>query len=302
MADFDMSIWEAPYNHITGMCIHDLLMARTAARSIHGLLVALTLFFLFPFLNILSLFLLTMNPEWIQSDRITRRHGFARQGPPDEIWPETDAFLPGVLEQDALYTPQFEDPSFPPTRPTHQSSGQYGYRGRPASQPYPQNYAAGMGKIQRTGDTWGGPNNQVSRLPNSQSLEEPQEGVRREVANLTRKLVGLQDELAKDCELKEKRCGELEKKWSDLEEQVTRHGNLRDLLIALEEKYKGILRENNKAVAGWIHAAVEGLTEAGTNGELEYKSGTWGEHMGGNDDENQGLLSGMQSNSFDFIK
>ncbi|KAH6670169.1 hypothetical protein B0J14DRAFT_657253 [Halenospora varia] len=260
-----------------------------------------------------------MNPEWIQSDRIPRRPGFARQAaPPDDIWPETDAFLPGVLEQDTSYTQQFEGPSFPPTRPAHQSSGQYGYRGRPASQPYPQNYAAGMGNIQRAGDPlaspfepirtpnnphqWGAPNNQVSRPPNSQSLEEPQEGVRREIANLTRKLAGLQDELAKDRELKEKRCGELEKKWSDLEEKVTGQGNLRDLLTAVEEKYKGILRENNKAVEGWLHAAVEGLTEAGMNGELEYKSGTWDEHMGGDDDENQGLLSGVQSSSFDFIK
>ena len=46
---------------------------------------------------------------------------------------------------------------------------------------------------------------------------------------------------------------------------------------------------------------MEGLTEAGTNGgAVGYKSGTWGEHIEGDDDENQGLLSGAQSNPFDF--
>jgi len=186
-----------------------------------------------------------MNPEWIQSDRIPRRHAFARQDASDEIWPETDAFPLGVLDQDASYTSQFEGSSFSPTRPTHPSSGQYGYRGRPASQPYPQSYAAGMDNIQRARDTrasplepnratnnahqWGAPNNQVSKLPNSQSLE---------IANLNRKLASLQDEITKDRELKDKLLGDQEKKWSDLEGKVTRQGNLRDLLTEVEEKYK----------------------------------------------------------------
>jgi len=61
------------------------------------------------------------------------------------------------------------------------------------------------------------------------------------------------------------------------------------------------LRENNEAIVGWLQEAVEGLTEAGTNGgAVGYKSGTWGEHIEGDDDENQGLLSGAQSNPFDF--
>lgn len=70
------------------------------------------------------------------------------------------------------------------------------------------------------------------------SAEDAQEGFRREVAQLGRRFAILHDELAKDREFKGKRYEELQKKCSDLEERVTGQGKLRDLLTAVEEKYK----------------------------------------------------------------
>lgn len=193
-----------------------------------------------------------MNSAWNQN----RRQVSARQGTPTpEIWQETEPFLQsGVMDQEMSYPTQFEGASFTTTRPTHQSSSQYGYRGRPTSQPHP--YMASMGNVQRDGDIlaspfepirtsnhprqWGAPNNQASRPSDSQALEEPQDGFRREIARLNHRLTSVQDELRKDRELNEKHNGELEKKWNDLEEKFVKHGNLKDILTTVEEKYTNL--------------------------------------------------------------
>ncbi|KAH7393727.1 hypothetical protein BKA64DRAFT_676918 [Cadophora sp. MPI-SDFR-AT-0126] len=253
-----------------------------------------------------------MNSEW--SDQAARRPGFSQQvAPPDDIWSESDALLPGVLDADVPYMPQFEGSSFP-LRPPHQNSGPQGYRGRPASQPYQPSYGAEMGNVRngsslnnasvlaknfQSPQSWGGADNQASRQPTSQALGGTQDNLRREIEDLrrqvesgNRKIGSLRNELMKNRDAFEK----MEQKWRSIEEKVMSYGNLEDLVNTVEGQFKRTMDVNNRSIKLWVQAAVAGIAEETNGGTGEYKNGSWGEQMEGGDGENQ------DGTSFDFMK
>jgi hypothetical protein len=192
------------------------------------------------------------NGNWLQSNRPTPRNGHAREsGPPNAGWAETEPFLEDMLDIDAQYTSQFNGPSFPPTRSTHQSNGQYGYRGRlqnyvgvagnppraaePLGSPFDAFRTPGNTRPNGVNRSWPDLNSPEPRRSNiSPSLEDPRGDSRHEIMNLKHRVVDLEERLAKN--------DELGVKVADLEDKVAqlidlKLGDLADKLAQWEEKF-----------------------------------------------------------------
>ncbi|KAH6698210.1 hypothetical protein BKA61DRAFT_244019 [Leptodontidium sp. MPI-SDFR-AT-0119] len=256
-----------------------------------------------------------MNSEW--SDQAARRSGFSQQAaPPDDIWSENDALLPGVLDADVPFMQQFEGSSFP-IRPPPQNSGPQGYRGRSAPQPNQPGYGPVNGRsgssLTSASDptrnlhspySWGVADNQASKQPTSRALGGAQDDLRRDFDDLrrqvdthNRKLNFLHSELTKNHDEVKERWDAVEEKWNSIDEKVMRYNNPEDLFRALEERFKRTMDKNNQTIKNWVQLAVEGPVEHDTNGGTGgYKNSTWGEQMEGGDGANQ------DGASFDFLK
>jgi len=256
-----------------------------------------------------------MNSEW--SDQAARRPGFSQQAaPPDDIWSENDALLPGVLDADVPFMQQFEGSSFP-IRPPHQNSGPHGYRGRSAPQPYQPGYGSvnvrNSNSLTNPSDptrnpqsphSWGLADIQASKQPTSRALGGTQDDLRRDfdelrrqVDNHSRKLNFLYNELTKNHDEIKERWVEVDEKWSSIDEKVMKYSNPEDLFNALEGKFKRTMDKNNRSIRNWVQLAVGGPAEDDRNGDTGgYKNSTWGEPMEGGDGENQ------DGASFDFLK
>ena len=228
-----------------------------------------------------------MNSEW--SDQAARRPGFSQQAaPPDDIWSENDALLPGVLDADVPFMQQFEGSSFP-IRPPHQNSGPHGYRGRSAPQPYQPGYGSvnvrNSNSLTNPSDptrnpqsphSWGLADIQASKQPTSRALGGTQDDLRRDfdelrrqVDNHSRKLNFLYNELTKNHDEIKERWVEVDEKWSSIDEKVMKYSNPEDLFNALEGKFKrtsefhSMLREYVLTAPAWIR--IIDLLEIGSN-------------------------------------
>lgn len=182
-----------------------------------------------------------MNGDWLHSKRPAPRQDYPREsGPSDPGWAETEPFMEDMLDIDTQYTQQqrqFGGPHYPAVR-SMQSNGQYGSRGRPAPQPYSQSHA---GDPSRAAEALGSPfdirsprtrqggatrswldlNSPELRRPDiSTSLEDVREESKREIANLSRRFLNLEEKIAK-------RNRELEAEVVKLEGQVAKLNDLK---------------------------------------------------------------------------